>query len=135
MKIVINNCYGGFSLSHEAVMKYAKLKGMKLYPFVNDSPYEFDKFKPYNGEKDVFLVYYAEKPLKEDGTYESGSYFSERDIDRTDKNLIKVIEKLGKRANGSCANLKIVEIPDDIKWKIEEYDGIEWIAEEHRTWE
>ncbi len=26
-------------------------------------------------------------------------------------------------------------IPDDVKWQIEEYDGLEWIAEKHRTWE
>jgi hypothetical protein len=27
-----------------------------------------------------------------------------------------------------------VDIPDDVKWQIEEYDGNEWIAESHRTW-
>ena len=32
------------------------------------------------------------------------------------------------------AQLKIVEIPDDVKWIVEEYDGIELIAEVHRTW-
>jgi hypothetical protein len=33
------------------------------------------------------------------------------------------------------AELKVVESPDDVEWEIEEYDGIEWIAEVHRTWE
>ena len=27
-----------------------------------------------------------------------------------------------------------VEIPDDVEWQIEEYDGSEWIAEKHRIW-
>ena len=31
-------------------------------------------------------------------------------------------------------NLKIVEIPEGVRWEIEEYDGKEWVAEMHRTW-
>ena len=34
----------------------------------------------------------------------------------------------------TLAKLKIVEIPDDVEWIIEEYDGKEWIAEDHRRW-
>ena len=30
MKIVINNCYGGFCLSEKAIKRYLKLKGIKL---------------------------------------------------------------------------------------------------------
>jgi hypothetical protein len=30
--------------------------------------------------------------------------------------------------------LEIVEIPDDVEYTIEEYDGLEHIAEKHRTW-
>lgn len=56
------------------------------------------------------------------------------DIERDDPILIEVIEELGEEANGACAELKIVEIPDDVKWEIEEYDGIEWVSEVHRTW-
>ena len=53
---------------------------------------------------------------------------------RTDKKLIKCVEELGKEASGALANLVIVEIPDDIEWKIDEYDGIETIHEQHRSW-
>jgi hypothetical protein len=28
----------------------------------------------------------------------------------------------------------VVEIPDGIEWSIQEYDGLEWVAEKHRTW-
>ena len=44
--------------------------------------------------------------------------------------------KLGKRANGLFGELKIVEIPDDIEWQIEQDNetGREWVAEKHRTW-
>lgn len=53
---------------------------------------------------------------------------------RTDPKLIECIEKLGAEANGFCAKLGIVEIPDKVDWEIEEYDGNEWVSEKHRTW-
>ena len=54
--------------------------------------------------------------------------------DRTNPKLIEVVEKLGDKANGRYAELKIVEIPDDVDWYIDEYDGCESIHESHRTW-
>ena len=59
---------------------------------------------------------------------------SHYDIKRADPFLIQVIEQLGKEANGRHANLRIVEIPEDVKWHIAEYDGSEHVAENHRTW-
>jgi hypothetical protein len=44
------------------------------------------------------------------------------------------VESLGALANGYCAELKVVEIPDGVEWSIHEYDGSEWVAEAHRTW-
>jgi hypothetical protein len=55
-------------------------------------------------------------------------------IERDDLMLVKVVEFLGDKANGRHAKLKIVEIPDDVEFKIEEYDGQECVAEAHRTW-
>ncbi len=60
--------------------------------------------------------------------------FYDRDVARDDPYLIKVIKQLGMAANGAHANLKIIEIPGDIEWLIQEYDGAEWVAEAHRTW-
>lgn len=58
------------------------------------------------------------------------------DVDRFDPYLVQVVEELGDAASGKHAKLKIVEIPDEIgdNWHISEYDGIEHIAETHRTW-
>ena len=57
-----------------------------------------------------------------------------REVARDDPYLVKVVEELGEAANGSYAYLKVVEIPGDVDWELNEYDGREWIAEVHRTW-
>lgn len=61
-------------------------------------------------------------------------YLIEDDISRDDPVLISILEELGEDSWGGHAKLKIVEIPDDVDWVIEEYDGIEWVAEAHRIW-
>jgi hypothetical protein len=53
---------------------------------------------------------------------------------RDDPDLVYVVEKLGKKASGSFADLHIVDIPDDVQWIVEELDGREWISEVHRIW-
>jgi len=60
---------------------------------------------------------------------------SKYNIERNDPSLVEVVNELGPKANGPLARLVIVEVPDDVAWDIEEYDGIEWVAEKHRTWE
>ena len=60
--------------------------------------------------------------------------FYSRNIPRDDEHLIAVVELMGSAADGEHAELKIVEVPDDVNWYVEEYDGREWVAERHRTW-
>lgn len=48
--------------------------------------------------------------------------------------LVALVEEMGERVNSCYSLLKVVEIPDDVDWYIEENDGMEWIAEVHRTW-
>lgn len=55
-------------------------------------------------------------------------------IGRNNPILVEIVEELGESANTRFSELKVVEIPDDVEWEIEEYDGNEWIAEKHRTW-
>jgi len=129
MKIVINRCYGGFSLSHEGILAYAKRKGLKLWWQEDYEKVQVGEYGRAQLSGGPFCVHYvtANPPTDDD-------YFSERDLDRDDPDLITVVKKLGERANGSCAKLEIIEIPDGVKYEIEEYDGIEWVAEKHRTW-
>lgn len=56
------------------------------------------------------------------------------DMDRTSPDLVRCVETLGDEASGFCSQLKVVEIPDDVKWEIANYDGNEWVEEVHRKW-
>ena len=56
------------------------------------------------------------------------------DLARNDPRLIDCVETLGESANGFLANLKIVEIPDNVEWEIYNPDGMEIIEEKHRSW-
>jgi hypothetical protein len=147
-KIVINSQFGGFGLSHEATMEYAKLKGITLFAWPDEIAEKvYGKGLPLSSYS---IVHYTTVPREEYkkiteeerqnpvgvGRYEKSSklYFSDRDIPRDDPDLIKVVSTMKKKASRSLAELKIVRIPDDVDWEIEEYDGLETVAEKHREW-
>jgi hypothetical protein len=136
-KIVINKCYGGFGISHEAIMAYAKLSGIKLYAYVNArrADTNFSKYIEYDPKSDesYFCIHYSSIPYEESNDINKG-YFSTHDIKRDDPILIKVVEELGEAAAGRHAKLKIVEIPDGVVWELDEYDGMESIDEVHQSW-
>ena len=60
--------------------------------------------------------------------------WDDRDIARDDPVLVAIVRELGVDADTRYAQLKIVEVPYGVEWHIEEYDGMEWVAEKHRTW-
>ena len=131
MKVVINNCYGGFGLSDEAERKLYE-KGSKMVEACDP--------KEYYGEREDWEKKF-EEDKKRTGIFGmnvvDGKILHTNNHDeefRSDPQLVAVVEELGEKANGECAELKIVEIPDDVEWTIEEYDGNEWVAEKHRTW-
>lgn len=127
-KIVYNACYGGFGLSHKATMRYATLKGIKLYPFVpaldvagnrNYGQYVRATEETLN---ETLIVTYFTTPEQDDDAY---YYLGHMEEDRSDPILIRVVEELGKEANGECADLRIEEIPNGTLYRIDEYDGFE----------
>lgn len=139
-EVVINNQFGGFGLSLEGVMEYAKLSGFPLFAYTVDFSHGYQMDAPViramPGTK-AFIIYYLKNDLGDVITREDlnkGEWFHERHIPRDDPNLIKVVRTLKKKANGQCAALEIRKIPADVDFEIEEYDGNEWIAEKHRTW-
>lgn len=131
-KVVINNCHGGFGISHAATMRYAEIKGITLFPFVRASAASKADLVPYDGAqaRPLGMIYYFTTP---DGA--RGSLFHEDNIPRDDPALLQVVEEMGWDANTEFACLKVVEVPDDVEWEIAEYDGSEWVAEKHRTWD
>lgn len=58
---------------------------------------------------------------------------------RTDEVMIRLIGEYGDKSSKylgkwAASRLVVVEIPDDVEWEINDYDGIEWVAEKHRVW-
>jgi len=151
MKIIINTCYGGFGLSPLAVKEIAKRKGRDCYFFTHGYP--DNGYVQISAEKAhsafIWFAYSVPNPndykLSEpdqDGLYRSANERADKiALDyylgeyRADPDVIAVVEQLGDLANGKYAQLKIIEIPDDIEWEIDEYDGIESVHEKHRTWD
>ena len=129
MKICINTCYGGFGLSEKGIDRYAELAGIKLYK-------EDDRFgrKNYFVEPEEFHKVHQEDRKNGNYTESNRLFFSDYDIERTDPILIQVVEELGEESWGEYAELKIVEIPDDLEYEIDDYDGRESIHERHRSW-
>ena len=137
-KIVVNRCYGGFGLSHEAVMLYAEKAGFKLYK--QETAYSFPNYwkRPIDElpeflEGDAWTNATLKQRRKNNELY-SECRFYDRDLKRDDPILVEVVETLGEKANGQFAKLDVAVVPDDVNWKIEEYDGSEWVSEVHRTW-
>jgi hypothetical protein len=100
MKLVINTCYGGFSISRKAAEFMAARGNVKA---IKELAQDTDRWYGFGYERD-------------------------------DADLIAAVESLGEESFGSCAQLKVVVIPDDIKYEIDEYDGIESVHEKHRSW-
>lgn len=139
-KAVINSCYGGFGLSDEGVIEWARLQGIMVYP--KKGKYDMTVFwtVPEDDPKRIELEKIDFDTLDLDGRKAYNEAHRKLVLDETyeyNRNcpyLVQVVETMKKKSWGRCAELRVVEIPDDVKWYIHEYDGNEHIAEEHRTW-
>ena len=112
--IVINSVHGGFGLSQVAQIAYLEQAGIPYVTKPRNDRHNTERYGP------VIVV--------------NGNQWHDRDISRDDPVLISVVKELGKASWGDHARLKIVRVPADIDWQIEDYDGSEWVSERHRTW-
>jgi hypothetical protein len=106
-KIAYNACFGGFGLSQEAFESLLDRKGIAWRS--KDS-----------GLKLLGNLYY-----RSDAEGGDDQLLNDKDWDRSDPDLIAVIEALGEKANGACADIRITDIPAGTRYRIDEYDGNE----------
>lgn len=138
MKIAINRCYGGFSLSHKAIEMLMKRKGLGCYRYKQTKFSYYDGVNEYtrlDGDESASFVHYSTADLgKKIEKIPNENYWYYGNLERTDRDLISVIEKLGDEASGEFGSVKVIEIPDGVDWEIDDYDGVESIHEKHSVW-
>ena len=115
MKVVINKCWGGFSISKVAAEFMAKRGNKRAKAILSEDKKEWYGYLTLGSDKD--------------GDY----YVIEKQI-RSDPDLVAAVEALGESANGELARLVIVTVPDDAKWYIENYYGMESVHQEHEVY-
>ena len=112
MKVAYNGCFGGFSLSREAVLLGRKISGDEHW---NGACIIGDKY--------------------EGGDAVTNDYGQLDDsIERHDSTLVSVIERLGRKAGGLFAALEIKEIPCGSEYEVTYYDGLEDVVPPRRSW-
>lgn len=137
MEVVINACFGGFSLSPKALLwlweQGVTEIGMDAeeYYGTNKDRHQKDlkEWKEYDEKRQgdrLFITVFSPD--------EKFVLYGGRDIRRDHPKLVECVKLFGEDSYGGCAELKIIEIPDDVQFVVEEYDGNEHIAEVHRTW-
>ena len=124
MRVLINNCYGGFDISEAAGLRLREL-GMKVDIRVEEFTFEHEVDPDYRHVRDVDVTL-------------------PQDVERHDVRLLQVFDEMGQgmKAVGCSGGghldqrgLKAVEVVGD-RYRITEYDGwervetpdsIEWV--------
>jgi len=111
-KIIINKSYDEFCVSHKAFLRLRELGQREALQEPDRSEY----WPAAAGPREPSLNQYGKL------------------IPRDDQTLVRVVEELQEAANGHAAALKVVAIPDEVKWLITKAEGGEQVSEVHRTW-
>lgn len=136
-KVILNKCYGGFDVSYIAYKRYCEKKHLPLFVYkmsIDTGSITYEKVKDLDKFNSAFTYYFTKDygdrltKLPEDNHL----YLSREH--REDPVLIEVIEELGNEASGSFGDLVIVEIPDDLDYVIDDYDGIETLHQRVQEW-
>jgi hypothetical protein len=56
------------------------------------------------------------------------------DIPRDDPDLVYVVQQIPEDEGICGTDLHVIEIPDDVDWQIEDWDGCEHIVDKKRIW-
>jgi len=110
--------------------RYAEIKGLPLYIEGNDF---YPTFWTIPAEERTGLIdqknwsTFTDEERRQSNQLFSKYTISSRDFDRTDPILVQVVEELGSKADGSCAELTIETLEKGTLYRINEYDGYESI--------
>lgn len=145
-KVVLNRAIGGFQLSGEAI-KWLVENGDPQLTYSRNADDEINGPLKHIFQETCYDVgdgYMASNTL--DWVVKDGRCYSFWDTEenREHPDLIECVEKFGRMAssyveeeNGEMAfgsNIKIVEIPEDTEYYIDDNQGWEVIHEKHETW-
>ena len=138
VKVVYNSGFGGFSLSGKAIRYFMELKGKTIFAYREGKGNTYQKIEnPTDEDLDTWDVATFDKDFgksfnnygsEHDDHYVSGYISTEGDYPRHDPELVKTVEDLGSKANGSHAHLNIKELKGN-RYIIDEYDGNERVVE------
>jgi hypothetical protein len=123
IEVVINDCFGGFNISCVCAKLLVEY-GVKTK-------------EPDKTCYDPKHVDFMRRLIGADWTPELGMVmdWAASNENRSSPLLVKAVKGLGSTvASGKCAELKIVEVPSNVKWTVTEYDGLETVEEVHQTW-
>ena len=112
------------------------MKGIKLTAYQDN--FENHSFEKCNDQNNIpnnrYIKYFVNLDIDtiiSKRKYQD-SFFSIYTIDRTDPALLQVVNEL---KDSEQLDLKIVEVPDDVQWRIEEDEmGPECVREISRCW-
>jgi hypothetical protein len=126
-EIVINRAHGGFGLSEKASEWLIENADWDVTcwedgNYKNEDADLVDRKAGPDGETTLLGPRYTVVGKRSDPEF------------RSDPDLVRCVRALDDEADGPHASLEVVEIPEDVEYTIEEYDGYEWVAEKHRTW-
>lgn len=138
-KIVINADYGGFSISEAAVYALAARKGLTVYKegvrwqttYWTVPPTDPGRVRFHTVRANWVNVSISDRHAAD--AFYTAHTLNTRPEDRTDPDLIAVIEELGEAANGDHATLEIVDLPPGTMYRITEYDGYESVETQENT--
>ena len=107
MKVLINKCYGGFGFSHEACKLWLERNNIS-----------FTETKDNYGDPQFII--------------DNDISYVPHLISRDDSTMIQIFEEKGSEfVSANFSELILIEILDGCQYRIEEYDGMEYID---KTW-
>jgi len=106
IKVVYNNCFGGFVISRACAERMAELGNKEAQSMIEIFNHRQTMIER---EGHQFYGYIYETP-------------------RHDSALVQAVEELGEDASGDMSDLRVYELSGD-KYFIDEYDGSETVVE------